>query len=83
MNIFVEFGIDNIFYITCTEIPAQLTTRLVARLKIIAKLDIAERRFPQDRFQLHQFIIRIILPYPVWQCFAFLNANNAVLDIYH
>lgn len=42
------------------EIPSQLATRLVARLKILAKLDISERRLPQDgRFQFYQHDIRI------------------------
>jgi type IV pilus assembly protein PilB len=42
------------------EIPIQLAARLVTRLKVMAKLDIAERRLPQDgRFQSHHTDIRI------------------------
>lgn len=43
-----------------TEVPAHLAARLVARLKVLAKLDIAERRLPQDgRFHFHNIDIRI------------------------
>lgn len=41
-------------------IPANLTIRLIARLKVMAKLDITERRLPQDgRFQWNNIDIRI------------------------
>lgn len=43
-----------------TTLPAELAVRFVTRLKVIAKLDITERRLPQDgRFQLHDMDIRI------------------------
>ncbi len=43
-----------------TQIPAHLALRFVTRLKVIAKLDITERRLPQDgRFQLYDVDIRI------------------------
>lgn len=43
-----------------TEIPMQSGARLIARLKVLAKLDIAERRLPQDgRFHLHHIDIRL------------------------
>lgn len=42
------------------EIPHLLASRVATRLKVIAKLDISERRLPQDgRFQLHDIDIRI------------------------
>lgn len=43
-----------------TEIPIQLATRLITRLKVMAKLDITERRLPQDgRIQKNKIDIRI------------------------
>jgi type IV pilus assembly protein PilB len=48
----VRYRQDGILY-PVTDITAALATRLVTRLKVMAKLDIAERRLPQDgRFQL-------------------------------
>jgi len=42
------------------EIPSKMATRLVTRLKVMSRLDIAERRLPQDgRFQIHNTDIRI------------------------
>jgi type IV pilus assembly protein PilB len=42
------------------EIPTQLALRIITRLKVLAKLDISERRLPQDgRFQFQQHDIRI------------------------
>jgi type IV pilus assembly protein PilB len=42
-----------------TEIPIQLASRLVTRLKVMAKLDITERRLPQDgRIQRNGIDIR-------------------------
>jgi type IV pilus assembly protein PilB len=42
------------------EVPSHLASRLVSRLKVMAKLDIAERRLPQDgRLQLHGMDIRV------------------------
>lgn len=42
------------------DIPINLASRLVTRLKVMAQLDISERRLPQDgRFQLHSLDIRI------------------------
>lgn len=41
-------------------LPNTLTTRIAARLKVMAKLDIAEKRLPQDgRFQLFGIDIRM------------------------
>lgn len=43
-----------------TEIPILLASRLISRLKILANLDISERRLPQDgRFHLHHHDFRI------------------------
>ena len=43
-----------------TQIPAQLASRLITRLKVLARLDITERRLPQDgRLQIHNIDIRI------------------------
>lgn len=42
------------------EIPLPLADRMATRLKVMAKLDIAERRLPQDgRFHMHEIDIRI------------------------
>lgn len=55
----VRYRQDGLLY-EITEIPTHLATRLVTRLKVMAKLDISERRLPQDgRFQLHHIDIRI------------------------
>jgi len=49
----IRFRIDGILYVI-TEIAPHLAARLNSRLKIIANLNIAERRLPQDgRFTLH------------------------------
>jgi type IV pilus assembly protein PilB len=43
-----------------TEIPNNLADRLMTRLKVMAKLDISERRLPQDgRFQLSKHAIDV------------------------
>ncbi len=43
-----------------TEIPRTLSERFITRLKVLAKLDISERRLPQDgRFNLAQTDVRI------------------------
>ncbi len=43
----IRYRRDGILYET-TEIPHELSLRLITRLKVMAKLDIAERRLPQD-----------------------------------
>ncbi len=46
--------------IRMSEIPMQLAARIIMRLKVIAKLDTAEKRLPQDgRFQLDHFDVRV------------------------
>jgi len=55
----IRYRRDGILYKT-NDIPASLSSRLTARLKVMAKLDITERRLPQDgRFQWHSIDIRI------------------------
>lgn len=49
----IRFRIDGILHEVASP-PVQLAARLAARLKVMAKLDIAERRLPQDgRIKLH------------------------------
>ncbi len=48
----IRFRIDGLLYLAVT-FPVYLTQRIITRLKIMAQLDIAERRIPQDgRFQI-------------------------------
>ena len=55
----IRYRQDGLLY-QANEIPADLATRIATRLKVMAKLDIAERRLPQDgRFQLNEIDIRI------------------------
>lgn len=55
----VRFRRDGILY-EITTIPSELVMRVMTRLKVMAKLDIAERRMPQDgRFKLETLDIRI------------------------
>jgi type IV pilus assembly protein PilB len=50
----IRYRQDGILY-EITEIANTLASRLVTRLKVMARLDISERRLPQDgRFQLQQ-----------------------------
>ncbi len=50
----IRYRQDGILY-EIARIPIHLATRLVTRLKVMAKLDISERRLPQDgRLQLNQ-----------------------------
>lgn len=43
-----------------TELPIDLAARIITRLKILAKMDIAEKRLPQDgHFHLHDIDIRM------------------------
>lgn len=48
----IRFRIDGLLYLAVT-FPVRLAQRIIARLKIMSQLDIAERRIPQDgRFQV-------------------------------
>lgn len=82
----IRYRQDGILH-EAVEIPAPLAARLVARLKIIAKLDIAERRLPQDgRFQLQNHDIRINTCPTLFGekiVMRILNAANVHLDINH
>jgi type IV pilus assembly protein PilB len=55
----IRYRQDGILY-EITEIANTLASRLITRLKVMAKLDISERRLPQDgRFQLQQAEVAI------------------------
>lgn len=68
------------------EIPSQLAVRIATRLKVMAKLNIAEKRLPQDgRFQLENVDIRInSCPtlYGEKIVLRLLNLNHITLDIH-
>jgi type IV pilus assembly protein PilB len=50
----IRFRRDGILY-QIAEIPSHFAARLITRLKVMARMDISERRLPQDgRFQLPQ-----------------------------
>ena len=50
----VKFRIDGVLYNAMDSLPDSLHSSFISRLKIMAELDIAERRIPQDgRFKLH------------------------------
>lgn len=51
-QLLIRFRIDGLLY-SIIDLPKHLIFRIITRLKIMAQLDIAERRIPQDgRFQL-------------------------------
>lgn len=55
----IRYRLDGILH-EIAEIPTQLASRLIVRLKIMSKIDISERRIPQDgRFQVLDRDIRI------------------------
>lgn len=55
----IRYRQDGILY-EIAEIPINLSSRLVTRLKVMSKLDISERRLPQDgRLQFDNIDIRI------------------------
>src|SRR5579872_3740163 len=68
------------------EIPQQLVDRIITRLKVMAKLNIAEKRLPQDgRFQLDNIDIRIsTCPTHFGEkvVLRLLNSNHIALDIH-
>jgi type IV pilus assembly protein PilB len=66
----VRFRIDGVLNET-TQIPKRMTAGVVSRVKIMADLDIAERRLPQDgrvslRVEGHAIDIRIVTIPSVW-----------------
>lgn len=80
----IRFRLDGILH-EVKKIPLHLALRFVTRLKVIAKLDITERRLPQDgRFQLHNVDIRInICPTQFGEkiVLRLLNSNKISLNI--
>lgn len=55
----IRYRRDGILH-EATQISSALSVRFITRLKVLAKLDITERRLPQDgRFQLYGIDIRI------------------------
>jgi type IV pilus assembly protein PilB len=55
----IRFRKDGILYVI-SEIPKHISSRLITRLKVMAKLDITEKRLPQDgRFKHHFMDVRI------------------------
>lgn len=55
----VRYRCDGLLH-EITTFPHEFALRIITRLKIMAKLDITEHRFPQDsRFQYHSIDIRI------------------------
>jgi len=69
-----------------TEIPQKFSHRLITRLKVLAKLDISERRLPQDgRIQHRQMDIRINTCPTLFGekvVLRLLNSNPHLLDIH-
>lgn len=48
----IRFRVDGVLYVMATP-PLNMAGRIAARLKVLAKLDVAERRLPQDgRFKI-------------------------------
>jgi type IV pilus assembly protein PilB len=82
----IRYRQDGILY-PIAEIPAQFAARVVTRLKVMAALDIAERRLPQDgRFQLEPDSIDLrinICPtvHGEKAVLRILDGRKAVLDI--
>ncbi len=80
----IRYRQDGILY-EMAEIPVNLATRLTTRLKVMAKLDITERRLPQDgRFQVNNIDIRINTCPMIFGekiVLRLLDANRITLDI--
>ena len=85
----IRFRIDGLLR-TVTQAPAELSARLAGRLKILANLDIAERRLPQDgrtQLQLTQrndLDIRVSTLPTIWGekiVLRLLNQNTHALQI--
>ena len=69
-----------------TRIPLELALRFITRLKVMARLDISERRLPQDgRFKLHSIDIRINTCPTLFGekiVLRLLDANKLLLDLH-
>lgn len=79
----IRYRQDGILY-EISEIPTILATRLITRLKVIAKLDISERRLPQDgrlRFE-HQSVGHIDIRINTCPIFQGEKIVLRLLDIY-
>lgn len=68
-----------------TQLPVESANRFITRLKVMAKLDIAERRLPQDgRIYLHGIDIRINTCPTIFgekMVLRLLDANKYLLDL--
>lgn len=80
----IRYRQDGILYLI-SEIPLHLAIRLATRLKVMAKLNIAERRLPQDgRFHCHQTDIRMNTCPTLFGekiVLRLLDTNKSTLDI--
>lgn len=81
----IRYRRDGILY-EITHTPVALASRIAARLKIMARLDIAEKRLPQDgRFHFSESDIRInICPtmYGEKIVLRLLNPNKGMLNLH-
>jgi type IV pilus assembly protein PilB len=79
----IRYRRDGMLY-EVTAIPANLALQFITRLKVMAQLDITERRLPQDgRFKFHAIDVRInTCPTLHGEkiVLRLLNANNISLD---
>lgn len=80
----IRYRRDGLLY-EITRIPLELAIRFMTRLKVIAKLNISERRLPQDgRFHLHGIDIRINTCPTLFGekiVLRLLHANQLTLDL--
>lgn len=80
----IRYRQDGILY-SIAEIPIHLANRLVTRLKVLCKLDITERRLPQDgRFQFETRDIRLSTCPTLFGekiVLRILNTNHHLLNI--
>lgn len=74
----VRFRVDG-FLKTIIEYPQHLTHPLISRLKVLAELDIAERRLPQDG-RFHSLLQQQKLEYRLSIC-PLLNCEKAVIRL--
>lgn len=81
----IRYRIDGILY-AVMELPISLMNRIITRLKVMAKVDISEKRLPQDgRFQHKTIDIRMnTCPtlYGEKIVLRLLNNNKMTLDIH-
>ncbi len=81
----IRYRTDGILHEIATA-PAQLAIRLAARLKVMAELDISERRLPQDgRFKFKEHDIRISSCPTLFGekiVLRIMNINKSILDLH-